>query len=194
MFIQDTEILYIENFLSDDEMAYIDGIIAEHQEKIDNLIANNKDSDHTSSNEQTRDLRLYRKDEDPFNEVFENINARTKNLIIENFNVRDIALNPIYNVHVLYPPFLLEDHYDGQNKATGQNGNIVSISHGAVIYLSDPNDYTGGDLVYKKLGLRLRPSKGSIILHPGSEKYFHGVDAVTSGVRLNISMFAHEIN
>jgi predicted 2-oxoglutarate/Fe(II)-dependent dioxygenase YbiX len=62
--------------------------------------------------------------------------------------------------------------------------------YGVVLYLSDPSEYTGGELFYTKLNKTLSPAKGSIIIHPGDEEYSHTVKTVKSGLRLNVSLFA----
>ena len=57
--------------------------------------------------------------------------------------------------------------------------------HGVVLYLND--DFVGGELHYKDIGVRYKPRAGSIIVHEA--KYFHEVLPVESGVRYSATTF-----
>jgi predicted 2-oxoglutarate/Fe(II)-dependent dioxygenase YbiX len=61
------------------------------------------------------------------------------------------------------------------------------ILHGFVIYLND--DYEGGEIYYPKKFLSIKPKKYSLVVHPGSEEYEHGVREVTAGERYALTMF-----
>lgn len=77
------------------------------------------------------------------------------------------------------------DHYDAGD------GQIKETKFGLVIYLNTCNqDFTGGELVYSKLGITYYPVAGDLVIHPGSEEYSHGVKDVTSGTRYMMSAFA----
>ncbi len=182
MFIDDTKIFYLENFLTQDEMGFIDNVIEANSAKIAEMMEKFKDLEDKRSGPYNRDITL--QDIGDNIDVYANIHDRVKRLILDKFNngVNDFRLNPIHNMHAIYPPLFLEEHYDAQ---------YADIVYGVVIYLTDPKAYVGGDIVYTKLNKRIRPSKGSIIIHPGGPDYIHAVDDVLSGVRLNISMFAH---
>ena len=162
---------------------YLDNVLINNKEKIDNLVSFNSESDRTESTTQNRDILIYLQGEDPYHEIYESINERAKQLIVKYFNngIDDLFLSPMRNIHVLYPPFSLQEHSDNQEPET---------KYGVVVYLSSPEDYTGGDLYYTKLDKRLRPERGSIVIHPASSEYSHTVEQVLTGIRLNISMFA----
>lgn len=181
MFIDGTEIFYQENFLSEDEMAFFYAQLEQYKDKLEELQEAGSLISTTYSESHNRDLLVYPQDS-PM-PIFDYINVRVKQLILDNFNngVDDFHLNPIYHVHALYPPFYLQEHYDSH---------VSSNIYGVVIYLSDPSEYTGGELYYTKLDKTLIPAKGSIVIHPGHEEYTHTVKEVKSGLRLNTSMFA----
>jgi hypothetical protein len=63
------------------------------------------------------------------------------------------------------------------------------ILHGFVIYLND--DYRGGEIYYPQKALSIKPKKYSLVIHPGSEEYQHGVKEVLSGERYALTMFTH---
>lgn len=57
----------------------------------------------------------------------------------------------------------------------------------AIIYLND--DYDGGELVFPQHGIKIKPSKGSLVFFPGDDRYIHYVNNVDSGVRWTVPMF-----
>jgi Rps23 Pro-64 3,4-dihydroxylase Tpa1-like proline 4-hydroxylase len=54
-----------------------------------------------------------------------------------------------------------------------------SIRYATILYLND--NYEGGELFFKNVGLEIKPEKGSLIIFPGTEEFSHGVNAVKSG-------------
>ncbi len=64
------------------------------------------------------------------------------------------------------------------------------LTKGIVIYITD--DYDGGELVYVNKDIKIKPSAGSLVCHPGSEEYTHGVKIFSGGPRIIISAFVHE--
>lgn len=51
----------------------------------------------------------------------------------------------------------------------------------AVMYLND--DMEGGELHFTKLGVKIKPKAGSIVIFPSVEPYYHMSTPVTSGVK-----------
>jgi hypothetical protein len=181
MFVDDTKIFYQEDFLSEQELAYFYDVLSVSQDKLDSFLNSDSDDEESYSTSKNRDILVYPDRE--VKPIFDDIRIRVKDLILDKFNngVDDFSLNPIRNVHALYPPIYLQEHYDGH---------VNGIMYGVVLYLSDPSEYTGGELFYTKLNKTLSPAKGSIIIHPGHEEYSHTVKTVKSGLRLNVSLFA----
>jgi len=78
----------------------------------------------------------------------------------------------------------IPEHKDGSDKAPGQT------PFGLVLYLNSHDvDFTGGELAYTKLGDRYQPRAGDLVIHPGTEKYSHKVEDVSSGVRYMLTSF-----
>jgi len=71
-------------------------------------------------------------------------------------------------------------HSDG-----GYPDNEMSIVFGIAIYLND--NFGGGELYYPNLDIKIKPEKGSLVLHDA--KLLHGVLPVTSGTRYAITTF-----
>jgi hypothetical protein len=69
------------------------------------------------------------------------------------------------------------------------SGEDESISYGLVYYLND--DYVGGEIFYPELNLEIKPEANSLVIHPATLKYRHGVRDVVSGDRYTTTMFAY---
>jgi hypothetical protein len=54
-----------------------------------------------------------------------------------------------------------------------------SIQYAAILYLND--DYVDGELIFKNNDLQLRPKPGSLLIFPGNEEFEHGVKHVGEG-------------
>lgn len=59
------------------------------------------------------------------------------------------------------------------------NHSDPSIEWAAVTYLND--DYAGGELYFKHLDIRIKPSSRSLVVFPGTPEYEHGVLPVKAG-------------
>ena len=110
------------------------------------------------------------------------IENRYKELFYKEINSTEfnfIDNRTIYKADVgdLMPP-----HYD-------LGGNSL-VRYGIVIYIND--NYEGGEIYYPKLKVSLKPKSGSIIFHPSTIKYTHGVKPVVSGTRYSMANFIAE--
>jgi PKHD-type hydroxylase len=54
----------------------------------------------------------------------------------------------------------------------------------AVLFLSDPEEYGGGELYFPDHMLAFKPASGSLVAFPATEEFVHGVAPVTWGERL----------
>lgn len=82
----------------------------------------------------------------------------------------------------------MKQHIDGPPEDLGVNHGVKT--YGAVYYLTDQFD--GGELVYPKIDFKFKPVANSLILHPGKEPYWHGVDEINNGWRICFGMLATE--
>jgi hypothetical protein len=64
----------------------------------------------------------------------------------------------------------------------------IDTPHGLVLYLNE--DYLGGEIYYSKLGIVIKPEAGSLVIHPGTIEYSHGVIPVVSGTRYATTAFS----
>jgi hypothetical protein len=61
------------------------------------------------------------------------------------------------------------------------------ILHGCIYYIND--DYDGGEVVYPRANLRIKPKPNMFLSHPGTSKYLHGVTQVYGKTRYTSPMF-----
>jgi hypothetical protein len=101
----------------------------------------------------------------PLRPIPDNIANRTQKLVPE-----DIYTVTGYNtVQRHYPGTQLDEHIDSQHDA--------NLRYATVIYLND--DYQGGELFFRDLGLRIKPPIRSLLIF--SADLLHGVDKVLDG-------------
>lgn len=77
-------------------------------------------------------------------------------------------------VHVYRKGDFLDRHHDGKDFAL-------------VFYLNEPDEFTGGDLLYNNLDIRITPKRGRLVVSPSKE--IHEVLEITSGFRCAITVF-----
>lgn len=74
-------------------------------------------------------------------------------------------------------------HNDSENFIDGEWKWVYPRDVSVLAYLTDPNEYTGGELEFPDFGLTIKPRKGTIIFFPSYHIFSHGVRPVTSGFR-----------
>lgn len=92
---------------------------------------------------------------------------------IPNASYNTLELEPMV-VHIYQKGDSLDPHQDGRDFAL-------------VFYLSSPPEFTGGELVYADLGIKLEPVRGTLVIAPSNET--HEVLPVISGYRCAITNF-----
>jgi len=58
---------------------------------------------------------------------------------------------------------------------------------GSVVYLND--DFTGGRTYYPDLDIEVTPQAGTMVVHPGTKDFFHGVTEVQGKTRYTLASF-----
>lgn len=166
MFIENTKIVYQKNFLTEEELKTIDNLILGNSF----TIAENS----VPGGYKTFDIGS--------EEFVDSLATRVKDLILEAYGEGSVnTMYPRNEIQFLSKNSGMSPHDD----AAGQN-----ISHGIVIYLSEPSEYVGGEIYYPKLDIALKPERGSIVIHPREDDYTHGVKVVEDGLRFVMVMFA----
>ena len=76
------------------------------------------------------------------------------------------------------------EHNDSENFENGQWTRIANRDISILFYLND--NYTGGELEFTTLGLKIKPKTGMMITFPSYKEFAHKVHPVTSGMRYSL--------
>ena len=79
-------------------------------------------------------------------------------------------------------------HVDASGRAGATDDDKISMDLAALIYLND--DYVGGELNFVDLGIKFKPSAGSIVIFDGI-KHQHESTLITSGNKIYIPFYMH---
>lgn len=185
------EILIVPNFLSTDVCdEYIEYI--SQQPEIDLSVFDPKTANKTGElawevDKQVRDTQTV--DLDPIKEPV---------LDIMRYAVRDF-LNPFFNVTikdselpqilVYHPGGHYRPHVDGEALFDDGSGQLQWVKNvdrdiSLVVYLND--DYEGGEIVFPKQAISVKPRKGMLVAFPSTHHFLHGVNPVVRGHRFAI--------
>lgn len=106
-------------------------------------------------------------------------------------------INPFYDLVIRdseVPQFLYYEkgghykpHYDAEAIWTNPDGTqqwkkTIDRDISTVLFLND--DFEGGEFVFPKYRIRIRPEPGLLVAFPSTHHYLHGVEPVTSGERI----------
>lgn len=185
-FYQNTDISITEDFLTEEEARYLitvaesvdpstwrtEGENSPEAENFDFWDDKNLFLHKLSNFDQNLILTL----EDRAHQIYE------KTYGLENKGVRYVSINII---HRFKPGHLMEVHQDRGPHYTNND-----IMHGFVIYIND--DYVGGEIYYPKKDISIKPKSRSLVIHPGTEEYTHGVKPVDSGLRYTLTSFSRD--
>lgn len=108
--------------------------------------------------------------------IIEQIKARCQEIIGNDLLITD----DIYRIKRLTDKRSISPHFDDS-----QN---FSLALGIVIYLND--DFEGGEIYYPNQELSYKPKPKSMIIHPATEEYTHGVSEVNGNTRYCLAFFA----
>lgn len=76
------------------------------------------------------------------------------------------------------------EHNDSENFEDGEWKRIAPRDISLLFYLND--NYTGGELEFTQLGLKIKPKTGMMIAFPSYKEFSHKVHPVTSGTRYSL--------
>jgi predicted 2-oxoglutarate/Fe(II)-dependent dioxygenase YbiX len=82
-----------------------------------------------------------------------------------------------------------EGSYSDAHDDVDFSGNQLGWVATGLLFASDPNEYTGGELVFNKLNIEMKPPKGTLIWFPIGNtltSYTHSVKPITSGKRIMV--------
>lgn len=118
----------------------------------------------------------------PFKKVLDHYWSENPNLpelkyISKNYMIRKYSTGSSMPIHV-----------DASGRAGATEEDKISMDLAALIYLND--DYVGGELNFIDLGIRIKPSAGSIIIFNGID-HQHESTLIESGNKIYIPFYLH---
>jgi hypothetical protein len=167
----DKNIYYIENVLSPEDLAII-----------------NKDCrDKESWATENVGHNLWKNNVKNCNRYSNNVLNKLKQIIVEEINTKEMTMNFSNTLSRFVPNeklnMAMDYHYDDTQPHT---------LAGLVFYIND--DYEGGEIHYREKDILWKPIKNSIVVHPASKEYTHGVKSIITGERYMVTMFGYEKN
>lgn len=177
------EILWIENFLTKDDMDFLLKIISEASQEdweieylsnlknfclekfgrddVDNLVKEGKFEITQNWADKNLNVQKY-----PEQKIFY---KRLSKIIEKSFP--GLELSGLATIQRMQKGVELKSHTDQHTDP--------SIKYATIIYLND--DYIDGELFFKNLNISLRPKPGDLLFFPGDDKHEHGVRHVGDG-------------
>jgi hypothetical protein len=175
------DIVVIENFLTDEESDTLNNLVRNVEE---NMWDWKGDHEFGELSSDFKKKTLFMKSTEDYRNIFmpilDKIRDRAINAFFEEFP-NQASVFTFLDTIVRTFDHGLTLHYDGNDLNS-------RVTHGFVIYLND--DFDGGEVYYPTLGISIKPIKNSLVIHPGTIEYLHGVTDVTNGVRFNLAFFA----
>jgi len=190
------ELLSIDNFLTDEDLSFLQDRINEAsqpdweieymsnlknfciekfgRDDVDNLVAEGKFEITQNWTDKNLNISKY-----PEYRVFY---ERLASMVREADS--SLELSGLATIQRMQPGVELKSHTDQHTDP--------SIRYAAITYIND--DYKDGELLFKNLGLKLRPKPKCLLIFPGNEKYEHGVEFVSEGpIRYVLVGFIKEV-
>jgi len=135
----------------------------------------------------------------------EKIWNQTSKKIKELFNNdKERATNLSSNVRLI--DYYLDDSNDNKNEEwamlphsdtfdiKSESGDVlgqVLVNKGFILFFTD--NFDGGEIVYVNKNISFKPKSGTLLCHPGSDEYTHGVNKFSGGDRIIVSGFVHQV-
>ena len=76
----------------------------------------------------------------------------------------------------------MEPHYDNVRKEHHK-----PVMYGCIWYIT--GDFEGGEIYYPEFNIEYKPVAGSLVIHPGSRKYMHGIKQIEKNQRITAASF-----
>jgi hypothetical protein len=175
----DPNIFIFKNFITEEESAQLLDIALNATE--DEWSQYNYTERHENDEWENRILLLdkcskFDKDKNKItNNIFDRIKKEIKDLLNKDI-YEYVGFKGIYRS---IPGQEMKTHSD--------QGLGVKFKYGIVLYLND--NYSGGEIYYPNVDVKIKPEACSLVLHPAHEAYRHGVKQVSLGTRYSMTVF-----
>jgi hypothetical protein len=180
----DKNILVYENFITDDEQNILLKYAKEAEESQWAKVKYKNEELLKKSPDKYKKYLKYVEDWDKTtlyidsnnHNIVENIKNRSQKIIGSDLLITD----DIYRIKRLTNQRSISPHFDDSLN--------FSLVLGIVIYLN--NDFDGGEIYYPNQNISYKPISKSMIIHPATEEYTHGVNEVVGNTRYSLAFFA----
>lgn len=92
-----------------------------------------------------------------------------------------------FGISVYYPGEAMPLHWDGSTKDLKTPSGFPTRDYSTVFYPG--SDFSGGELHFVKLDIKIKPKNNMLLLFPSGELYNHRVEKVISGTRYMCTNF-----
>lgn len=168
MFLPNTSILYIENFIDQD-------MLDELRSLIDSDYSDFYMKEIFSQNLESRSFVF----DDRYTAIVSHIHQKACDALSEYYDTTS-KFKWKDRINHFYPGKFFPPHIDNHFEP--------EVTHGSIFYIND--DYKGGEVYYPELGIEIKPAANSFLAHPVLPDHIHGVKMVEDGNRYNITFFA----
>lgn len=109
----------------------------------------------------------------------------------------DKALLKMQEEYMVKLEHSLDDHWivkwsAGNDMTIHADDDVVSVLQvSGVMYFS--NDYEGGEIVFPKQEISIKPGMGDLVIFPGNLTYPHGVNTMISGHRYSLPLWGQYV-
>lgn len=186
----DANIFYIDNFISAEDIDFILKIFYENDPKFVNkqVWGVHEICDFINNDESQKIWnQLAKKIKELFNNDKERVTNLSSNVRLINYYSDDITDNHASKDWAMFPH---SDTYAIKSESEEVLGQVL-VNKGFVLFFTD--NFNGGEIVYVNKNISFKPKVGTLLCHPGSDEYTHGVNKFFGGNRIIISGFVHQV-
>lgn len=130
--------------------------------------------------------------------IYNNFNKEIGQELVDIKQMIAEVIKSHYDVKNIYPDLLSISRWfpgmeqpphadDMTNVLDDQNNSHIHRDFGSVIYLN--NNYSGGETYYPNHNVSVSPIPGTLVIHPATPEYLHGVSKTEGAIRYTISSF-----
>jgi len=185
-FYKNTEIAIFEDFISENEAKYLLSVAGSVVPTNWNTVGEN--SPEAENFTFWDDKNLFMNKIDGFNyDLVRGIQERMIGAHKQAYSLNDLDYR-YTQINIIHKFTVGQDMSPHADRGPHETNN--DISHGFIVYIND--EYEGGEIYYPNLGHSIKPMARSLVIHPGTSEYTHGVRPVESGVRHTLTMFARD--
>lgn len=180
------EIFYIENFISKEDLDTINLYCSKTKKWMESgsFLINyfKEDEDNKDLAKKVSDIYVSFKNkiESEINNDFEEVNFT---FMIQKYPEQS----------TLSPGWALAPHADrieNYENAAGTREDSIYVTKGYVLYFND--NYDGGEVLYLKRNIKVKPKSGMLLVHSAYNDYYHGVSEIKNGERIFTTGFVYD--